>query len=80
MTVPKDFRYRYHRPVPSPPVRTRVAVVDGVGGDPEAADRAMRNHIRYGLDEMISSIVTRTNPRWRANDGDVAAAAIAPDA
>ncbi len=41
MTVPKDFRYRYHRPVPSPPVRTRVAVVDGVGGDPEAAALAL---------------------------------------
>jgi DNA-binding GntR family transcriptional regulator len=50
------------------------------GGDPEAADRAMRNHIRYGLDEMISSIVTRTNRRWRANNGDGAAAAVAPDA
>jgi DNA-binding GntR family transcriptional regulator len=50
------------------------------GGDPEAADRAMRNHIRYGLEEIISSIVTRTNPRWRANGDERAAAAVAPDA
>ena len=35
------------------------------GADPEAADRAMRSHIRYGLEEIISSIVTQTNPRWR---------------
>ena len=47
------------------------------GDDPEAADRAMRSHIRYGLDEIISSIVTRTNLRWRARAG---AAAVAPEA
>ena len=41
MTVPKDFRYRYHRPVPSPPARTRVAVADGVGGDPAAVAQAL---------------------------------------
>jgi hypothetical protein len=38
----------------------------------------MRNHIRYGLEEIISSIVTRTHARWRANGGDPAAAAVAP--
>ena len=36
MTVPKDFRYRYHRPVSLRPAHTRVAVADGVGGDPAA--------------------------------------------
>jgi hypothetical protein len=36
MTVPKDFRYRYHRRVPSPTAHVRVAVADGVGGDPDA--------------------------------------------
>jgi acyl CoA:acetate/3-ketoacid CoA transferase beta subunit len=41
MTVPKDFRYRYHRPVPTPPTITRVAVADGVGGDPEAVALAL---------------------------------------
>jgi hypothetical protein len=41
MTVPKDFRYRYHRPVPTPPARTTVAVADGVGGDPEAVALAL---------------------------------------
>jgi acyl CoA:acetate/3-ketoacid CoA transferase beta subunit len=41
MTVPKDFRYRYHRPVPTPPALIRVAVADGVGGDPEAVAQAL---------------------------------------
>src|ERR1700728_4323221 len=41
MTVTQDFRYRYHRPVPSPPVRTRVAVADGVGGDPGAVAQVL---------------------------------------
>ena len=41
MTVPKDFRYRYHRRVPSPPARTRVAVADGVGGDPDAVAQVL---------------------------------------
>jgi DNA-binding GntR family transcriptional regulator len=49
------------------------------GGDPEAADRAMRSHIQYGLEEIISSIVTRTNPRWRASAAEPAAL-VAPDA
>jgi DNA-binding GntR family transcriptional regulator len=40
------------------------------GADPEAADRAMRSHIRYGLDEIIGAIVTETQPRWRAAGGD----------
>ena len=41
MTVPKDFRYRYHRPVSPPPARRRVAVADGVGGDPAAVTQVL---------------------------------------
>lgn len=40
------------------------------GADPEAADRAMRSHIRYGLDEIIGAIVTGAEPRWRACGGN----------
>lgn len=35
------------------------------GDDPEAADRAMRSHIRYGLEEIVNSISTQTHARWR---------------
>jgi acyl CoA:acetate/3-ketoacid CoA transferase beta subunit len=42
MTVPKDFRYRYHLSVPTAPGITRVAVADGVGGDPEAVTQALK--------------------------------------
>jgi hypothetical protein len=45
------------------------------GDDPEAADRAMRSHIRYGLEEIIGAIVTGTQSRWRATgDGSTAKA------
>ncbi len=63
-----------------PPRSHRDLSVVLCGNDPEAADRAMRSHIRYGLDEIISSIVTRTHPGWRANGSERAAAAVAPDA
>jgi DNA-binding GntR family transcriptional regulator len=49
------------------------------GGDPEAADRAMRSHIRYGLEEIISSIVVRANPRWRDSGAAQSAAANAAE-
>jgi len=35
------------------------------GADPEAADRAMRKHIQYGLEEMIGAITGRTSEKWR---------------
>ena len=43
------------------------------GSDPDAADRAMRKHIQYGLEEIVSAIVTQTSPRWRSRAGDRAA-------
>jgi DNA-binding FadR family transcriptional regulator len=36
------------------------------GNDVEAADRAMRKHIQYGLDEIVGGITARTGARWRA--------------
>jgi GntR family transcriptional regulator, rspAB operon transcriptional repressor len=37
--------------------------------DPEGADRAMRKHIRYGLEEIIGAIVTGASPGWRGSAG-----------
>jgi DNA-binding GntR family transcriptional regulator len=37
--------------------------------DPEGADRAMRKHIRYGLEEIIGAIATGASPGWRGNAG-----------
>jgi DNA-binding GntR family transcriptional regulator len=48
------------------------------GGDGEAADHAMRGHIRYGLDEIIGAIVTQAHPRWRGTAGDGATSKAIP--
>jgi DNA-binding GntR family transcriptional regulator len=42
-------------------------LVDGVAGtDPDVAERAMRNHISYGLEQIIKSLEPRSLTEWRA--------------
>jgi len=53
MTVPKVFRYRYHRPVPPPSAPTRVAVADGVGGDPAAVAQALERFDPASVDLLL---------------------------
>jgi len=55
-----------------PPRSHRDLIEVLCGADPEAADRAMRKHIRYGLEEIVGAIAARTNGRWRR--GSIAAA------
>jgi DNA-binding GntR family transcriptional regulator len=46
-------------------------------GNPEGADRAMRKHVRYGLEEIIGAIATGVSPGWRGNaTGDRASGAV----
>jgi GntR family transcriptional regulator, rspAB operon transcriptional repressor len=52
-----------------PPRSHRELIEVLCGADPEAADRAMRKHIQYGLEEIIGAVVARTSERWR--DGAV---------
>lgn len=42
-----------------------------VAGDPAAADRAMRDHIRYALDERIRQLETSRVREWRERRGAV---------
>src|SRR5580700_8578366 len=49
-----------------PPRSHRELIEVLCGADPEAADRAMRKHIQYGLEEIVGAIAARTNGRWRA--------------
>lgn len=53
MTVPKDFRYRYHLRVRPPPARTSVAVADGVGADPEAVARVLQGFDPASTDLLL---------------------------
>jgi DNA-binding GntR family transcriptional regulator len=39
------------------------------GSDSEAADRAMRRHIRYGLEQIVNSVVMRADSGWRGAAG-----------
>jgi len=51
-----------HRP-PLPRTWHRDLITELSKGDPEAADRAMRHHVRYGIDNILKEIVpggTRT--------------------
>jgi DNA-binding GntR family transcriptional regulator len=38
--------------------------------NPEIADRAMRKHIRYGLEELITGFQPQENQKWRLNIQD----------
>jgi DNA-binding GntR family transcriptional regulator len=49
-----------------PPRSHRELIEVLCGADPEAADRAMRKHIQYGLEEIIGAITGRTKARWRS--------------
>ncbi len=46
---------------PSLPARFHRDLIDAISkGDPEEADHAMREHVRYGLDNVLRGIIRRT--------------------
>lgn len=62
-----------------PPRSHRELIEVLCGADPEAADRAMRKHIQYGLEEIIGAITARASERWRdGSNGEAQRATTAP--
>jgi GntR family transcriptional regulator, rspAB operon transcriptional repressor len=57
------------------PARSHRDLIEALcGADPEAADRAMRKHIQYGLEEIIGAMGARSNARWRGGAANTSGA------
>ena len=48
-----------------PPRSHRELIEVLCGADPDAAERAMRKHIQFGLEEIVGTITAPTSVRWR---------------